>query len=213
MRNILLLSLFLLGMLSAQAQVYLGAKIGGNYSNINGIHENSEGRFAAQIGLLGFVGLNKKESLFLQTELNYSQQGEYNRVWDAQGRDFKQKIFLDYINIPLLLKWYPLESNRGFFVTGGPYIAFRTAKEIDHYHFETLADENSYKNFDAGGMIGAGISLNKNWEFFVRYSLGVLSQIENPQVHANTVNSVVHLGVSYSINVTVERWFQKSCKF
>lgn len=213
MKNILLFSLFLLGIFPLQAQVYLGAKIGGNYSNINGIHENSEGRFAGQIGLLGYVGLNKNETLFLQTELNYSQQGEYNRVWDAQGKEFKQKIFLDYINIPLLLKWYPLQSEKSFFVTAGPYIGFRTAKKVDHYHFETLADENSYKNFDAGGAIGAGISLNKNWEIFARYSLGVLSQIENPEVSANTVNSVVHIGVSYAINVTAERWFQRSCRF
>lgn len=92
MKNFLLFWIFLFISFSSSAQLYLGGKLGGNYSNINGIHENSEGRFGVQLGAVTFFSLNKNKSLFLQTEINYSQQGEYDRVIDDYGNSHKQKI-------------------------------------------------------------------------------------------------------------------------
>lgn len=120
---------------------------------------------------------------------------------------------MDYLNVPIMLKYYVLPSDKSVFVQAGPYMGWRISKNIDSYVFETLADENEYEDFDFGVVVGGGISLNKNWEFFARYSLGFPSQIKNPEVSASTINSVVHVGVSYTINITEERLFQKSCRF
>lgn len=196
-----------------QAQVYLGARLSVNQNNINGIHPHSKPRFAAEFGVHSFFKLSDNKKWFLQPELSYIAQGEYDQPIAPNGDQLKQRIFLDYLNFTAFLKWYPSTMKNGVYFEAGPYMAYRIKKNIDTYNFSTLADQNTYKNFDLGGVAGVGYSLNKEWEFSLRYALGILDQVKNPTVNSRTLNSRINFGVSYSINITEERLFRKRCTF
>jgi len=101
-RSVFLLVLLLLLYTRGSAQQQLdffepGVRIGANYSNIYFPDENGgggEGKFGLSVG--GFTKIRFSRWIALQAEAHYSQKGEV---------DFE----LDYLEIPLVLKVYPLK--------------------------------------------------------------------------------------------------------
>lgn len=132
------------------SQVYLGFRAGANYSNITNIHPDSEPRIGFQGGVLALIPLSKYEDkLYLQPEINYSNQGEYTKLErinsdteNESGEKVKNKIFLNYINVPVQVKYYFQEFERGFYVSGGPYVGFMVGENIDGRIPNTTTDED-----------------------------------------------------------------------
>src|SRR5690625_1640041 len=213
-KNSFVLSMLLVFIFSlTHAQVYLGARISVNQNNFNGIHPQSKPRIASQIGVHSFLKLSGDDNWFLQPEFSYSKQGEYDQPIAPNGTQMKQRIFLHYLNVVTFVKYYLSPTKNGMYFEAGPYTSYRIKKRIDLYNFSTLTDQSTYKNFDVGGIAGVGFSLNKEWEFSLRYALGALDQIKNPTVKGKAFNSRINLGVSYSINTSQERLFRGRCKF
>ena len=146
-----------------------GAKLGAGTSNTTNLNGISKPR----IGLLGgaivkYQLSDRTEEHYIQTELIYSNQGEFSK--DKQGNKYKN--FVDYIHIPILYKYYFDDQGSDFFLEGGPQIGFVVSDKIDTNAPEF--DNNILKNLDLGINLGVGYSYNRKAEINLRYSYGLI---------------------------------------
>jgi len=105
--------------------------------------------------------------LSIQPEILYSQQGY--KIIDNSGT-YTQK--LDYINVPLMLKLYPVKS---FFLEAGPQIGFSIShKETFDSGFVLYDTDKEFEpnNFDWGVNLGAGFKSDAGVSLGARYHLG-----------------------------------------
>ena len=105
--------------------------------------------------------------LAIQPEILYSQQGY--KILDNNAT-FTQK--LDYINMPIMLKIYPVKS---FFLEAGPQIGFSIAHKETYdagfVLFDT-SEEFEPNNFDWGVNLGAGFKSDAGVSLGARYHIG-----------------------------------------
>jgi len=182
-----------------QAQIRFGARVSGSMTNITDVHSNSRSRGGFQVGALGLIPITNNDILFFQPEINYSAQGEFDYHERSDG-NYKQKIFLSYINVPLNMKLYFTDADSEFFVLAGPYLGFKIGEKTDKFDFTTEADDNEYTGFDFGATVGFGFSLNRQYEASLRYSYGLIDQVKNDAINSNNHTSILNLGVSYFFN-------------
>ena len=97
-------------------EVNFGIKAGLNLAGLNGSEDldDYDLRTSFHVGAVAEIGISEKFSF--QPELLYSSQGA-----KAEESGFKATIKLDYLNLPLIAKYYVAE---GFSVEAGPQIGF-----------------------------------------------------------------------------------------
>lgn len=144
-----------------------GLKAGYNLASVQYDGEAETGqRSGFHVGLYG-------ESYFtefaaIQIEVMYSQQG-YEIETDAGI--FTQK--LNYINLPLLLKLYPVST---FYLEAGPQIGYAIShKETYDANFNLFDTSQEFEpnNFDYGVNFGAGFKTESGVTLGARYHLGL----------------------------------------
>lgn len=171
--------------ITAQAQVFrFGAKAGANFASLNGDDvDNFDGKTSIHVG--GVARISISELLAVQPELLYSRQGAKNSDDD--------KLFLDYINIPILVDFTLAD---GLSLQGGPQIGINingiakdgdSGNEVDIEDVETL---------DLGVGIGAQYILPINLFFQARYVIGFRDAVKD----VDAKNSVIGLSVGYFFN-------------
>lgn len=169
-RNIIIALMILISAsVSAQEskkKAVAGIKGGYNLSSVSFDGESETERLHGfHVGIYGesFIG-NK---LSIQPEILYSQQG-YKIIGD--NGTYTQK--LEYINIPLMLKLYPVKS---FFLEAGPQIGFSIShKETFDAGFVLYdtSEEFEPNNFDWGVNLGAGFISDSGISLGARYHIG-----------------------------------------
>jgi hypothetical protein len=105
--------------------------------------------------------------LAVQPEILYSQQGY--KIIDEDGT-FTQK--LDYLNVPLMLKLYPIKS---FFLEAGPQVGFSISHKETYDSGRLFGDtsrELEPNNFDLGINLGAGFKSDAGLTLAARYHIG-----------------------------------------
>lgn len=182
-----------------QAQIRFGVRASGSMTNITEVHANSRSRGGFQVAALGLIPITHNDILFFQPEVNYSAQGENDEHNRPEGRE-KQKIFVNYINVPLHVKVYFTDAESEFFAEGGPYFGFNIAQKTDEMGYSTEADDNEYSGFDFGATLGIGFSLNRQIEASLRYSYGFVDQVKNDALMESNHTSILNLGISYFFN-------------
>ncbi|MDN3596022.1 outer membrane beta-barrel protein [Zunongwangia endophytica] len=140
------------------SQINFGVKAGLNFSttkfeeNIHDFKFTEENGTGFHVG--SFVDLALNTHFHAQTEVLYSREGVKDQ-------------FVDYINIPLIGKWYPIPT---VYIGIGPQLSI-------------LANTESYKdNFENilfGALFEAGVEIN-HFVFDVRYILGISNSVEMP---------------------------------
>lgn len=104
----------------------------------------------------------------IQIEVMYSQQGY---KIESDGGTFAQK--LNYINLPLSLKIYPVST---FYLEAGPQIGYAVShKETYDSNFNLFDTSQQFEpnNFDYGVNFGAGFKTEAGVSIGVRYHLGL----------------------------------------
>ncbi|OAB78166.1 porin family protein [Cochleicola gelatinilyticus] len=189
----------------AQADFRMGAKAGVNFAKLTGDDvEDADGRTGFHVG--GLVEIPVTEKFSIQPEVLYSQQG-LQRKDEFAGTTVESKLILDYINIPVMAKFYVTDE---FSLEGGPQFGFRAKSEFetnideDGNEGETTIDlKDDFSSFDLGAGIGAAYRLPMGVFFQARYVLG-LSNVndagndsEDGIFEDDLTNSVLSLSVGY----------------
>ncbi len=216
MKKIILTAIFAAVVLvSANAQQF-GVKGGLNVASISGIHanewHNEAGRTSLHFGVMAEFKIFDKFSI--QPELLYSGQGVTYEKIDINDWE-KEKVQLNYINIPVMAKYYVAE---GFSLEAGPQIGFLTSAKSDNEEFEYGPPEvldiktTDIKQFlnstDFGLNFGAGYKLDSGLNFGVRYNVGLsnINKITSADVPhsvfkiSDVNNSVFQISVGYFFN-------------
>jgi len=186
MKKILLIILATAGIAFVQAQenVQFGLKSGLNFASLNGDSSdeiNLDPRIGFHIG--GFVEIPVSEKFSFQPELLYSTQGAKLKDTDDFGAglgdvEIDGVFKLDYINIPLMAKFYAAE---GFSIEAGPQIGFLVSSESEtdatFNNGQTISNKEDLKEFtssiDFGINLGIGYKLESGLNFGARYNLGL----------------------------------------
>ncbi|AOW17914.1 hypothetical protein LPB03_10815 [Polaribacter vadi] len=173
----------------ANTKATAGIKGGYNISSVS-FDGNSETEklHGYHIGIYGESYIGKYFAI--QPEILYSKQGY--KIIDNSGT-YTQK--LDYLNIPLMLKLYPVKS---FFLEAGPQIGFSIShKETFDSGFILYDTSKEFEpsNFDWGINLGTGFKSDAGVSLGVRYHIGQ-SDIYNEDKPKNRVWQI-YLGFEF----------------
>lgn len=181
---ILCLVIVSLTTLGASSQVNFGLKAGMNISTLRG---DGVGKAKSLIGanVGAFVNIPVSTMFSFQPEVLYSMEGAKEDVLNT-------KIMLNYVNIPLMLKY---TDASGFFGELGPQIGFLTsAKSKINGNTADIKDLFKSTNFSLG--IGAGFNFTSSVGVGLRYNLGLSNISEDTNDDVKTGN--FSIGIHYS---------------
>ena len=203
-KSVLLIAIMLLGYTTANAQEFVnfGVKGGVNFSTFagDGINDfnNPNSRTSFNLGLLAEIPLSEKFSL--QPEVLYSGQGyDIADRQDANNIEYQ----LDYINVPLLAKYYVVD---GLGIEFGPQVAFLANSAIDYNPSADSGDISlDSDQFNKVGVdLDLGLSYKFNNGFFIngRYTYGLTDIYDNSFSNnlfsnADARNSVFQAGIGF----------------
>jgi len=194
-------ALFILTSLQAQ-KAQFGLKGGLNIANasLKG-EELPKGKSLTgfHIGLFTDIKISKKFSF--QPELLYSTQGtQFNLDFFFGGDVYNvdAKLRLGYINIPLMMKYYPEAK---FYLEFGPQIGFLTSAEFEVSALGTTDTQDfkdSMNSTDFGLNFGAGYEVSKKVVLSARYNLGLSNGFDTePGDNSTFKNSVFSFSLGY----------------
>ena len=158
----IVLCLALCGATTATAQeAAFGVKGGINFSNLKFDGDSVDVNLDQRTGFVGglFIVWPASGTLALQTEFLYSQKGA---TFDEEG--LEEKVSLDYIDIPVLLRMSSRPAKASFHAIAGPSFGFKTrARSKSSFegesHEEDIGDE--VETFDLGLVLGAGLDFGR----------------------------------------------------
>jgi len=181
-----LLSLFLLSEFGVKGGVGLS-----NTTIVHGVSKERVGFLAG--GVAKYQLTTRNENHYLQAEVLYTTQGEYS-LYKEGGE--KYKAFLNYINIPIMYKYYFDDQGKDFFVEGGPQLGFKVSEKFDEDEPERT--NNVPKSFDLAFNIGVGYSIDRKYEINLRYQYGLIDTYDyNRWDNGTNRSSFLTLGITY----------------
>jgi len=190
--TLLLVTVFTFGFVNAQDKedMSFGVKAGLNISSLSNIDEdgvNKDPLIGFHVGFFGEFMISDKFAI--QPELLYSSQGV---KFDSEGE--KAEIKLDYINIPIMAKYYVADA---FSLELGPQIGFLVSSDLESGGVSVdLKDET--KSIDVSLGFGASYNFAENFMFGARYNLGLTRVQEDLSPgESESKNSVFQISLGY----------------
>jgi hypothetical protein len=161
---------------TAAAGVQFGIKVGANMAKPTGADaQDPLATIKSRVGFTGgiFLAFNLGKVVTIQGEALYTMKGA---TYVALDDSYTNKLYSDYIEIPLLLKIkIPLPAIQPF-VFAGPSVGFKLSEKVEENGVPL--GEKLFKNNDYGAIFGAGLNLGKSFMLDVRYSLGLQKVID-----------------------------------
>lgn len=194
MKKILLSAMAIVALgTAAQAQdMKFGVKAGLNVANLGGDAETEGSRMGLHIG--GVAEFMIAENFAIQPEVLYSMQGAKVNSIDEDFSVTEEDVKLDYINIPIMAKYYIAE---GFSLEAGPQVGFLMSAKVGDTDVK-----DGYKSIDFGLNGGVGYALDMGVFFQARYYIGLSSVQEDIEfmgesISADVMNNVLQFSVGY----------------
>jgi hypothetical protein len=205
MKNLLLISIvvFFIFTSSTAQNIKYGSKIGVNFANITGDEtDDLNTKTFLHAGAVAEIIISDEFSF--QGELLYSAQGaksDYSETID-QVTFFYTSVNLEYINVPLLAKYYIVE---GLSLEVGPQVGFlltanREFEKTDNGEIETGEEDilDEIKGMDFGLNFGLAYKVGGGIFLAARYNLGLsnINDVEGSDDLKNQ-NRVVQVSAGY----------------
>jgi hypothetical protein len=160
----------------AAADIQFGIKAGGNMARpTGGDAQDPLATLKSRVGFAGgiFLAVNFGRVVTIQSEVLYTMKGA---TYIALDDSYTDKLYADYIEVPMLLKLkLPLPVIQPF-IFGGPTVGFKLSEKVEEDGVPW--DQKLFKNNDYGAIFGAGLNLGRNFMLDVRYSLGMQKVID-----------------------------------
>ena len=200
----MLICIFLITVISVSAQktegtnnsrVKFGIKLGVNLANIT---ETPTPTNVSTSSLLGFTGglfstIRLDSNFAIQPEFSYSQMGA-----TVSGNTYtgdKQKLLLTYLNVPILVKYYPIKP---LALVLGPQIGFLNSASNNSSNGISSGNDisSTLKKNDFSGILGAEVNLSDILFLSARYQIG-LANVSNSTDGTTDKNS----GFTFTIDL------------
>ncbi len=204
MKKLLLLTMLIVGLNLTAQENHFGIKlnIGQNtfaYKNVEG-SQYSTGKIGLGIGFMGEFMIN--DQFAIAPEINYTMAGD-NYEGEESGIKFKSTIYLSYLKIPLLARYY---INENFSIEAGPYLGMLLTADRDYsitYDGNTDRDSKSIKDVfndtDFGLNFGLGYKMENGLFINARYSYGlsIINVLEDSNDKQEVRNAAINIGIGY----------------
>lgn len=157
----------------ARAGVQFGLKAGGNMARPTGLDaQDPMATLKNKVGFTGglFLAFNLGPVVTIQWEAVYTMKGA---TYVALDDSYTDKLYADYIEVPLLLKLRIPTPIIQPFVFAGPSVGFKLKEKLQSNGADVPLTQALLKNNDYGAIFGAGLNLGRNFMVDVRYSLGM----------------------------------------
>jgi len=203
---LIIIAIILFGFTNVKAQeTNFGLKAGVNFATINSDNFDSfDGRTCLHFGIVSEFMIS--DNFAFQPELLYSCQGsDYSETF-SNGIEttfikalatYEGSIKLDYLNIPLMAKYYVAE---GFSIEAGPQVGFLLSAK-DEYDFDGDTGEDDIKEYvkgiDFGVNFGIGYKLEGGLNFGARYNLGLTDINDEYEEGGTYKNGVFQISLGY----------------
>jgi hypothetical protein len=168
----------------SEAGIKFGIRTGGNAAKLTGSDvQDLEETIKNKAGLVAgiFIAINIGKMVTIQPEVLYTMKG--SQFEDPLG-EYTEKLYGDYLEIPLLLKIrIPTPGIQPAFFAG-PSIGFKLREKFSINGIDVQPEEALLENNDYGAIFGAGLDFGRHFMIDVRYSLGlkkVLTTIEGAE--------------------------------
>lgn len=159
----LFLFLFMLCALQINAQEFhFAPRLGMNIANLT--NSGADSRIGLNVGFAGEMMLNP--TFAIESGLYYSMQG-------AKEGDLKLNI--DYINLPILAKYYAYQGLNFF---AGPQLSFKASSKVKAGSISVDTPDGMIKNFDLGLNIGAGYQFDMGLQLSASYTYGLIGVLD-----------------------------------
>ena len=170
----LMLCFLVLGTLAGQGSG--GGKVGVDWSKMTYPIDGMDAHFKAGATLGAVANYQLNDWLDLQGELLYSQHNyKDDLVVDLEGGSLSEmlKVKAHYIDVPLLVKFYPFKHDSGFNLEAGlqPGIFLAQSAKVDNVDEEISAGDRNPVN--CALLVGASFHAPKNWFIDLRYAFGL----------------------------------------
>ncbi len=181
----------------AFAQATGGGKVGVNWGTVSDEEEDGVG-WKPGFVVGGFVDIPLSGMFSFAPEVLYTQKGAKNDFTDV-GFEIKQKLKIDFVQIPLLFKVGPTDSPYRPFVSFGPAIGFvakaRFTESIDDVEETDVDIKDELKSTEFSLMVGAGVHFGRGL-IEGRYDHGFtnLDEIEGGEIKTRTFSVLVGFG-------------------
>jgi len=197
--------------ISAQAQITFGPKVGLNLANVAGDDtEDAKMKMGLQIGLVTDIAFS--DAISLQTGLLFSQKGTKSEL-DFMDETYTMKTNINYLEIPINAVYGLDLGNNKLQLFAGPYVGIgltgKISSDMDGSEDMDIQFVNDYvdldddkaglKRFDLGLNFGAGYKIN-NIQIQANYGLGLSNLIPDFDGEASDdkiSNSVIQFSVAY----------------
>ena len=192
-------------------EVKFGVKAGVNFASISGNDFDAspgasntpsvDGRISFHIG--GVAEIVISENFSIQPELMYSSQGfSYDsNLNDSSGviEDLVYTAKLDYINLPIIAKYYISE---GFSIEAGPQIGylmtFKYAAFSGFDGFDNNSDnKEGLRDIDFKFVVGVGFKMDSGLNFSARYNVGLSNVFDMNPILESTYNNVFQFSIGF----------------
>jgi hypothetical protein len=157
----------------ASADIRFGIKAGGNMARPMGADARDPlATLQSRVGFMGgvFLAVDLSRIFSIQSEVLYTMKGA---TYVALDDTYTDKLYADYVEVPMLLMLRIPVPVIHPFVFGGPTVGFKLQEKLISNGEEVPLTEAFFKNNDYGAIFGAGLSLGRNLMLDVRYSLGM----------------------------------------
>ena len=186
-KNILLILSVLSITTTTYCQTSFGIKGGINYANLGGAAAGVKSKITFHAGLFGII--KPSDRFGIQPEIVFSRQGA------AMALDPDVKINYDYVNIPLMLNYYPTEI---FYVQAGPQLGLVVSGKITNgKDSEDVTDQLNSTDLALG--IGFGFDL-RFATIGLRYNGGLSSTTDGGNDGEKFINEVLQLSIGLKFN-------------
>ncbi|MDR2292500.1 MAG: PorT family protein [Prevotellaceae bacterium] len=183
MKKILLITLVaLLGIATANAQIKVGAKAGGNLATIT--DENAKFKLGFHIG--GFAEFTIADRIAIQPELLFSTQGASIKNVDNAS------LNLSYLNVPVLLK---VKLTEGLSAEVGPQVGFLLSAKSTGEESRDLKER--CKTLDFTAVAGLSYTFAEKFVVGARYNFGLTNVYKETEDDSKLKNSVIQVSFGY----------------
>jgi hypothetical protein len=192
-KRLILLVIAACSLATVNAQIQFGVKAGLNLANVSISGDNSGNSYAMKpdfhVGAL--VSIPAFSSFTVQPEVVFSGQG--SKVTDNDPSDPSGTYNLQYLNVPVLLKY---NASCGFFGETGPQFGILLSANAKQGG-NSVDIKSSLKSSDFAWVFGVGYVLPVNVGFDVRYNLGLQNLASDASNGGSIKNGVFQIGVFY----------------
>lgn len=188
---------------SAQVESFqIGFKVGFSLADFKGEEtDNLDPRTSVHVGLAAEIPIN--EILAIQPELLYTFQGVKTESEEVNFE--KESTKLDYIYLPVMVKYYPFYVVPGFSLEAGPQVGFLTSAVLERRNNLdggiTETSDTDIKDItssiDVGFNLGVGYQLEIGAFIQARYNLGITDVFDIEGLEVSQQHSVFQFSTGF----------------